>query len=91
VFDYARHFLSSCLRVLPDVQVTPTSVTMAGRTTRVVVYPIGIEPSAFSNIVVTDKCQARIAELSAKFAGMRVIVSVDRLDPIKGEPSALLP
>jgi trehalose-6-phosphate synthase len=34
--------------------------------------------------------QKRIEELCTQFAGMRVVVAVDRLDPIKGIPHRLL-
>lgn len=89
-FDYAGHFLSSALRLLPGVTVTPTSVTFDGRKTRVGVFPIGIEPGAFTAVVDTPRCQARIAELCTAFAGTRLVVAVDRLDPIKGVPHRLL-
>lgn len=85
VYDYARHFLSSCCRLLPDdVGLSPSSVTYAGRTTAVGVFPIGIEPEAFLTIARSPACRERLGQLTAQFKGYRVVVSVDRLDPIKG-------
>lgn len=90
VFDYARHFLSSCARLLPDVSLSPSSVTFRGHTSTVGVYPIGIEPDSFTSVARSPACQARLKDLSAQFGGMKVVVSVDRLDPIKGLPHRLL-
>lgn len=90
-FDYCRHFVSACSRILPGVEVTPTSVTTAdGRTCQVMVDPIGIEPDDFLRIARSDACQRRVAELRRQFEGVHVIVAVDRLDPIKGIPHRLL-
>jgi trehalose-6-phosphate synthase len=88
--EYARHFASACARVLPGVELSPTAIAYHGSVTRIGAFPIGIEPESFVAIARSDKCVARIAELSAQFAGQRVIVSVDRLDPIKGIPHRLL-
>ena len=48
-FDYARHFLSSCTRLL-GVQTTPNGVEIGGRMARIGTFPIGIDPDKFINV-----------------------------------------
>lgn len=88
--DYARHFLSSCARTLQGVEASPSSITFRGRTTTCGVWPIGIEPDNFITMVKSEPAQMKLNELCVRFAGMRVMVAVDRLDPIKGVPHRLL-
>ncbi|KAJ2361419.1 Trehalose-6-P synthase/phosphatase complex synthase subunit, partial [Coemansia sp. RSA 2611] len=88
-YDYARHFLSSCTRIL-GLQTTGESVDAGGRVVRVGTFPIGIDPSKFSEALQTAEVRGRLGELERRFAGERVIVGVDRLDYIKGVPQKLL-
>ncbi|KAJ2099164.1 Trehalose-6-P synthase/phosphatase complex synthase subunit, partial [Coemansia sp. S100] len=88
-YDYARHFLSSCTRIL-GLQTAGDSVDAGGRVVRVGTFPIGIDPSKFSEALATDEVRGRLGELERRFAGERVIVGVDRLDYIKGVPQKLL-
>ncbi|KAJ2263353.1 Trehalose-6-P synthase/phosphatase complex synthase subunit [Coemansia sp. RSA 376] len=88
-YDYARHFLSSCTRIL-GLQTAGDSVDAGGRVVRVGTFPIGIDPSKFSEALATAEVRARLGELERRFAGERVIVGVDRLDYIKGVPQKLL-
>ncbi|QKX53780.1 uncharacterized protein TRUGW13939_00860 [Talaromyces rugulosus] len=87
-FDYARHFLSSCSHLL-NLATTPNSVQFGGQSVAVGAFPIGIDPEKFLDGLKTPKVQSRIASLEAKFQGMKLMVSVDRLDYIKGIPQKL--
>ena len=94
--------MQTIAKLLPDAIVSPTTILLpvadgadthrpgATHTVHVSACPIGIEPDAFSSLVETPSCQARIAELSELYAGMHVVLGVDRLDPIKGLPHRLL-
>ncbi|KAJ2742420.1 Trehalose-6-P synthase/phosphatase complex synthase subunit [Coemansia sp. BCRC 34301] len=88
-YDYARHFLSSCTRIL-GLATTGDSVESGGRVVRVGTFPIGIDPGKFSEALQTPEVEKRLGELERRFAGERVIVGVDRLDYIKGVPQKLL-
>ncbi|KAJ2491349.1 Trehalose-6-P synthase/phosphatase complex synthase subunit [Coemansia sp. RSA 2050] len=88
-YDYARHFLSSCTRIL-GLATTGDAVDAAGRVVRVGTFPIGIDPGKFSEALRTDAVRRRLGELERRFAGERVVVGVDRLDYIKGVPQKLL-
>ncbi|OJJ46943.1 hypothetical protein ASPZODRAFT_151534 [Penicilliopsis zonata CBS 506.65] len=87
-YDYARHFLSSCAHILGLV-TTPSSVKFEGRSVTVGAFPIGIDPDKFTEGLKNPKVQNRIASLESKFQGMKLMVSVDRLDYIKGIPQKL--
>lgn len=87
-YDYARHFLSSCSRIL-STTTTPNGVEFNGKFVTVGAFPIGIDPEKFVEGLKKPKVQERIAALSRKFEGVKLIVGVDRLDYIKGVPQKL--
>ncbi|RIB12039.1 glycosyltransferase family 20 protein [Gigaspora rosea] len=84
-YDYARHFLSSCTRIL-GLSTMPNSVYYDGRHVHVGTFPIGIDPEKFSEGLKNPVIQKRIKTLEEKFKGVKLIVGVDRLDYIKGVP-----
>ncbi|KAI6245882.1 Alpha,alpha-trehalose-phosphate synthase [Erysiphe necator] len=84
-YDYARHFLSSCSRILAS-QTTPNGVEHNGKHITVAAFPIGIDPEKFVEGLQKKSIQDRIAVLERKFEGVKLIVGVDRLDYIKGIP-----
>lgn len=104
-YDYARHFLSSCSRILfvlpspsqfqcpantpSSTPTTPNGVDFNGRFVTVGAFPIGIDPEKFVEGLKKPSVQARIAALTRKFEGVKLIVGVDRLDYIKGVPQKL--
>lgn len=87
-YDYARHFLSSCSRLL-DLTTTPNGAEYKGKTVTVGAFPIGIDPDKFTHGMEKENVQQRIAALQQKFDGIKLIVGVDRLDYIKGVPQKL--
>ncbi|TDL25664.1 glycosyltransferase family 20 protein [Rickenella mellea] len=87
-YDYARHFLSSCTRIL-GLPTMPNGVEFEGRLAHVGTYPIGIDPDSFLDNLKKDKVVKRIKEFEQRFQGVKVIVGVDRLDYIKGVPQKL--
>ena len=48
-YDYARHFLSSCTRIL-NLPTMPNGVEFEGRLAHVGTFPIGIEPKSFIDV-----------------------------------------
>jgi len=87
-YDYARHFLSSCTRIL-GLPTMPNGVEFEGRLAHVGTFPIGIEPSSFIDNLQKKAVKDRINQLEQRFGGVKVIVGVDRLDYIKGVPQKL--
>lgn len=87
-YDYARHFLSSCTRIL-GLETEPNGIDFEGRFAQVGTFPIGIDPYAFVEAVKKPHVEQRTRSLEAKFDGKKVIIGVDRLDYIKGIPQKL--
>ncbi|KAB2623534.1 alpha,alpha-trehalose-phosphate synthase 1-like [Pyrus ussuriensis x Pyrus communis] len=88
-YDYARHFVSACTRIL-GLEGTPEGVEDQGRLTRVAAFPIGIDSDRFIRGLEVPDIQKHIKELKERFAGRKVMLGVDRLDMIKGIPQKLL-
>ncbi|KAL2245511.1 alpha,alpha-trehalose-phosphate synthase [UDP-forming] 1 [Sesamum indicum] len=88
-YDYARHFVSACTRIL-GLEGTPEGVEDQGRLTRVAAFPIGIDSGRFIRALAIPEVQENIKELKARFAGRKVMLGVDRLDMIKGIPQKIL-
>ena len=87
-YDYARHFLSSCTRIL-GLTTTPNGVEFQNKLVTVGAFPIGIDPEKYATGLQTDEIKQRIAQLEKRFQGVKIIVGVDRLDYIKGMPQKL--
>ncbi|KAJ4703738.1 Alpha,alpha-trehalose-phosphate synthase 1 [Melia azedarach] len=88
-YDYARHFVSACTRIL-GLEGTPEGVEDQGRLTRVAAFPIGIDSDRFIRALELPQVQDHIRELKDRFAGRKVMLGVDRLDMIKGIPQKIL-
>ncbi|KAJ5597394.1 Alpha-alpha-trehalose-phosphate synthase [Penicillium hordei] len=87
-YDYTRHFLSSCSRLL-GLATTPNGIEFQGKIITCGAFPIGIDPEKFKEGLKKEKVQKRIAMLEQKFQGVKLMVGVDRLDYIKGVPQKL--
>ncbi|XP_059664689.1 alpha,alpha-trehalose-phosphate synthase [UDP-forming] 1-like isoform X2 [Cornus florida] len=88
-YDYARHFVSACTRIL-GLEGTPEGVEDQGKLTRVAAFPIGIDSDRFIRALELPQVQDHIKELKKRFAGRKVMLGVDRLDMIKGIPQKIL-
>ncbi|KAJ4981301.1 hypothetical protein NE237_032138 [Protea cynaroides] len=88
-YDYARHFVSACTRIL-GLEGTPEGVENQGRLTRVAAFPIGIDSERFIRALELPQVQDHVRELKERFAGRKVMLGVDRLDMIKGIPQKIL-
>lgn len=88
-YDYARHFLSACARI-PGATSSPKGIEWEDHFSAVGVFPIGIDPEHFEEILAAEDTRQRINELTEKFRGCKIIIGVDRMDYIKGIPHKLL-
>ncbi|KAK6264549.1 hypothetical protein SCA6_019983 [Theobroma cacao] len=88
-YDYARHFVSACTRIL-GLEGTPEGVEDQGKLTRVAAFPIGIDSDRFIRALELPQVQDHMKELKERFAGRKVMLGVDRLDMIKGIPQKIL-
>lgn len=88
-YDYARHFVSACTRIL-GLEGTPEGVEDQGKLTRVAAFPIGIDSERFIKALELPEVKKHIEELKERFSGRKVMLGVDRLDMIKGIPQKIL-
>ncbi|KAJ8458618.1 hypothetical protein OPV22_031544 [Ensete ventricosum] len=88
-YDYARHFVSACTRIL-GLEGTPEGVEDQGKLTRVAAFPIGIDSDRFKRALELPAVKEHVNELTHRFAGRKVMLGVDRLDMIKGIPQKIL-
>ncbi|GAY34848.1 hypothetical protein CUMW_013670 [Citrus unshiu] len=73
-YDYARHFVSACTRIL-GLEGTPEGVEDQGRLTRVAAFPIGIDSDRFVRALELPQVQDHINELKERFAGRKKLTS----------------
>jgi trehalose 6-phosphate synthase/phosphatase len=87
--DYARHFRSSCLRVL-GLDSSPDSMDVGGRRVGIGVDPIGIDVAGFREMLADPETVRLAAQLEEQYEGRRLVLGVERLDYTKGIPQKLL-
>ncbi|KAL2801686.1 glycosyl transferase [Aspergillus granulosus] len=86
--SYAKHFVDTCCQIL-KLFTSSSHVQFHSSNVAVGVFPIGIEPERFAQTIQKSGVQERIRALSRRYQGAKLIVSVDRLDYIKGVPQKL--
>ncbi|KAH9627350.1 hypothetical protein KSS87_001189 [Heliosperma pusillum] len=70
-YDYARHFVSACTRIL-GVEGTLEGVDNQGRLTRVAAFPVGIDSERFTRALELQQVQDYMKDLRQRFAGRKV-------------------
>lgn len=88
-YDYARHFISSVSRIVPNLKTLPNGIEYEGRSISVGAFPIGIDVNNFTDGLEKPEVVERVKQLKNKFKDVKIIVGVDRLDYIKGVPQKL--
>lgn len=92
-FDYARHFLSCCSRMLGlEHETARGSITIEyyGRTVGLKIMPTGVNPGRLLSGFEWPEFKWRRGELVSQFAGKTVLVAVDDMDVFKGIELKLL-
>ena len=87
-YDYARHFVSSVRRLL-GVENNMGYVQYEHRLSRIDVFPMGIDYGKYAGALSTPGVQKHMAAAAGEMKGLKVILSVDRLDYTKGIPERL--
>ena len=88
IYDYARHFLSSCLRLL-GVSSHQGRLEYDGRLIQTEAYPIGIDYDKFRGAVNEPATKRSIESLKESHKDQKLMISIDRLDYSKGIPQRL--
>lgn len=92
VYDYLRHFLSSCVQ-LTSLEISAHSVdatSIGGCIVTCATLPIGISPEEFTESLSKPEVKQQIEHLQEQYAGRKVILGIDRLDYMKGIPHKLM-
>jgi len=82
-FSYLRHFRSAVLRLL-GIEPEMNHVPHDQWTTRIGVYPIGINAAKFEAQLATPEHRAQLAEYREVYKDKRIVLSVERADYTKG-------
>jgi trehalose 6-phosphate synthase/phosphatase len=86
--DYARHFRSSCLRIL-GMESEPNQIAVDGRIVGIGAHPIGIDVATFQQTLADPETARIAAELQDRYSGKQIVLGVERLDYTKGIPEKL--
>lgn len=89
-YEYARHFLSSVLRLL-GYEHEFGSISVDGRVVRVDNFPMGIDVKNNTNLLSEPEVKKEISQCRHRIGAKnkKIILSVDRLDYTKGIPQRL--
>ncbi|OIV93734.1 hypothetical protein TanjilG_16585 [Lupinus angustifolius] len=86
-FDYARHFLSCCSRMLGldyESKRGHIGLDYFGRTIFIKILPIGIHMGRLESVLNLPRTAAKLKEVQEDFKGKKVILGVDDMDIFKG-------
>ncbi|EPS67351.1 hypothetical protein M569_07419 [Genlisea aurea] len=92
-FDYARHFLSCCSRMLGldyESKRGHMGIDYFGRTVYVKILPVGVHMGRLESVLNLSSTQDKIKELRPHFEGKILFLGVDDLDIFKGISLKLL-
>lgn len=87
LFDYARHFLSACVRLLNlehEAAQGSLGIEYEGRHVMIRVSHIGVDPERFAERLGLPHVRHRAAEYEALYPGKTILGAIDDLDVIKG-------
>ncbi|KAF0912587.1 hypothetical protein E2562_015277 [Oryza meyeriana var. granulata] len=94
-FDYARHFLSCCGRMLGlsyESKRGHICLEYYGRTVSIKILPVGVNMGQLKTVLALPETEAKVAELMATYSGKGrvVMLGVDDMDIFKGISLKLL-
>ncbi|KAJ1564229.1 threalose-6-phosphate phosphatase, partial [Cladochytrium tenue] len=82
-YSHARHFTSSCTRVL-GLETSPGAVQFRGARVAVGIFPIGIDAARAEAACRSPATLDKATALRELYAGRRILVGRDQLDHVKG-------
>ncbi|GAN06108.1 trehalose 6-phosphate phosphatase [Mucor ambiguus] len=82
-YSYARHFISSCTRVL-GCETTQVGVSYNGTMVSVGAFPIGVDCNRVAQFCKQPGVQPKMDAIRDMYAGKKIIVGRDKLDSTKG-------
>lgn len=82
-YDYTRHFLSSCRRIL-TIENQYGTIAYDDRIIQTDAFPLGIDYDLFSDMAKQDEVKKLAEDYLSDVNGCKVILSIERLDYSKG-------
>ncbi|XP_057948901.1 probable alpha,alpha-trehalose-phosphate synthase [UDP-forming] 10 [Malania oleifera] len=92
-FDYARHFLSCCSRMLGldyESKRGHIGLDYFGRTVYVKILPVGVHMGRLESVLNLPCTSIKVKEIQEKFKGKKLILGIDDMDIFKGISLKLL-
>lgn len=92
-FDYARHFLSCCSRMLGlsyESKRGYIGIEYYGRTVSIKILPVGIHMGQLQSVLELAETESRVSALRNRFKNQTVLLGVDDMDIFKGISLKLL-
>lgn len=93
LYEYARHFLTTCHRVLghgSDMNAAGTLVVnVDGREVAITCIHVGVDLPRVQSVLRADTFEMEARAWRDRFAGKTIIAGVDRLERLKGIPLRL--
>lgn len=92
-FDYARHFLSCCSRMLGlsyESKRGYIGIEYYGRTVSIKILPVGIHMGQLRSVLDLAETESRVSALRDRFKNQTVLLGVDDMDIFKGISLKLL-
>ncbi|GFP96242.1 probable alpha alpha-trehalose-phosphate synthase [UDP-forming] 8 [Phtheirospermum japonicum] len=92
-FDYARHFLSCCGRMLGldyESKRGHIGLDYFGRTVYIKILPVGIHMGRLESVLNLPSTCSKVKEIQEQFEGKKIILGVDDMDIFKGISLKLL-
>lgn len=92
-FDYARHFLSCCSRMLGldyESKRGHIGLDYFGRTVYIKILPVGVHMGRLESVLNLSTTAAKIKEIQEQYNGKKLILGVDDMDIFKGISLKLL-
>ncbi|KAG8663318.1 hypothetical protein MANES_01G198900v8 [Manihot esculenta] len=92
-FDYARHFLSCCSRMLGldyESKRGHIGLDYFGRTVYIKILPVGIHMGRLESVMNLPSTSVKVKEIQEQLGGRKVILGIDDMDIFKGISLKLL-
>ncbi|KAJ0244944.1 hypothetical protein HA466_0184570 [Hirschfeldia incana] len=92
-FDYARHFLACCSRMLGlEYQSKRGYIGLEyyGRTVGIKIMPVGIDMGRLQSVMKESEEEGKVRELRRRYEGKTVLLGIDDMDVFKGIDLKLL-
>ncbi len=82
-FDDVQHFTQACTRLL-HVNLSSNIISLPDRLVVAEAFPMGIDEEKYAELAQSPEVQQEIKQLKETFAGIKTVLSIDRLDYSKG-------